>query len=123
LWPWHRDARRPLGKASEFVLVDANDKPIAELGVAQEGSGLVLMDSLGNPRAALVLTQTGEPGLKLYDRASIVRAALMVASACDEGTKTRAASVGASSDERGSLTSVIDRQLQIIVVDKIAMLV
>jgi hypothetical protein len=37
------------------------------------------MDSEGNLRAALVLTQAGEPGLKLYDHAGVVRAALVVA--------------------------------------------
>ncbi len=66
-------------EAHKIVLVDSNGKPIAELGAAPGGSGLVLMDSAGKPRAALIVTQTGEPGLKLYDRAGVVRAALVVA--------------------------------------------
>ena len=65
-------------EARKFVLVDANDKAIAELGAAQGGSGLVLMDSAGKPRAALVLTKAGDPGLKLYDGGGVVRAALVV---------------------------------------------
>ena len=62
----------------KLVVVDGNGKPVAELGAAQEGSGLVLMDTEGKPRAAMVLTANGEPGLKLYDAAGEVRAALIV---------------------------------------------
>ncbi|HEY2107527.1 MAG TPA: hypothetical protein VGH29_17135 [Candidatus Binataceae bacterium] len=69
---------RDVVEARKFVLVDTNDKAIAELGAAPGGSGLVLMDSTGKPRAALVLTKAGEPGLKLYDGAGVVRAALVV---------------------------------------------
>jgi hypothetical protein len=71
-------APRDAIEARKFVLVDANDKAIAELGAAQGGSGLVLMDSAGKPRAALVLTKAGEPGLKLYDGSGVVRGALVV---------------------------------------------
>ncbi len=66
-------------EARKFVLIDANGKPLAELGATREGSGLVLMDSTGKPRAALVVTGAGQPGLKLYDRSGVVRAALIVA--------------------------------------------
>ena len=71
-------APRDVVEARKFVLVDANDKAIAELGAAQGGAGLVLTDSAGKPRAALVLTKSGEPGLKLYDGGGVVRAALVV---------------------------------------------
>jgi hypothetical protein len=72
-------APRDTVAARKFVLVDASSKPIAELGAAQGGSGLILMDSAGKPRAALVLTAAGEPGFKLYDHEGVVRAALVVA--------------------------------------------
>ncbi len=72
-------AAQPVVTAQKFVLIDAQGKAVAELGAAQGGSGLVLMDSAGQPRAALVLTSSGEPGLKLYDDKGVVRAALVVA--------------------------------------------
>jgi hypothetical protein len=65
-------------QARKFVLIGANGDPVAELGSSYGGAGLVLMDSTGQPRAALVLTASGEPGLKLYDQHGVVKAALMV---------------------------------------------
>ncbi len=37
-------------EARKFVLVDAAGNPLAELGAAHGGSGLVLLDSAGKPR-------------------------------------------------------------------------
>jgi hypothetical protein len=74
-------ARAPaMVMAQNFVLVDATGKPLVELSAAPDGAGLLVLDQSGKPRAAVIVTKTGEPGIKLYDTHGAVRAAMVVSS-------------------------------------------
>lgn len=72
-------ARAPaMVMAQNFVLVDAQGRPLVQLSAASDGAGLVVLDQRGKPRAAVIVTKTGEPGIKLYDTNGAVRAAIEV---------------------------------------------
>jgi hypothetical protein len=72
-------ARAPeMVMAQNFVLVDSDGRPLVQLSAAADGAGLVVLDQRGKPRAAMIVTKSGEPVIKLYDNNGAVRAAIVV---------------------------------------------
>ncbi len=60
-----------------LALYDANGKRRASIGLSRDGSNVLLKDTEGRTRAALVVLPNGRPGLALYDESFRPRAAMV----------------------------------------------
>lgn len=64
--------------AQKFVLVDADGKDRAILGVMAAGSGLFFLDKNGKDRAGLLMSADGDSSLSLIDKNGKDRVGLLV---------------------------------------------
>ena len=46
---------------------------LADLGIQEDGPGLILKDSRANKRASIGLSRTGDPSIVLYDSEGVAR--------------------------------------------------